>query len=196
MSSSVQKCFESHTSRQLRAALKSRYSFFPVSYRRGEGEALLRLLLHLHRLPPVVILQELLLVQRAGGDRRRLVALAPLRILASQLLLLPGSLLALALLGVQLDVVVEVLVLRHVVLQEGNVHLFNTPLLLPTPSLLPFLEDHAYSAQTTTGIMGRAFPTAAEERIVAEENAAAAVDEKSPLVARRERDGSREPFGM
>ena len=93
--------------------------FFPVSYRRGEGEALLRLLLHLHRLPPVVILQELLLVQRAGGDRRRLVALAPLRILASQLLLLllPGSLLALALLGVQLDVVVEVLVLRHVVLQ-------------------------------------------------------------------------------
>ena len=92
-----------------------------MSYRRGEGEALLRLLLHLHRLPPVVILQELLLVQRAGGDRRRLVALAPLRILASQLLLLlPGSLLALALLGVQLDVVVEVLVLRHVVLQEGE----------------------------------------------------------------------------
>ena len=94
---------------------------FPVSYRRrGEGEALLRLLLHLHRPPPVVILQELLLVQRVGGDRRRLMALAPLWILASQLLLLPGSLLALALLGVQLDVVVEVLVLRHVVLQEGE----------------------------------------------------------------------------
>ena len=91
-----------------------------MSYRRGEGEALLRLLLHLHRSPPVIVLQELLLVQRAGGDRRRLVALAPLRILASQLLLLPGSLLALALLGVQLDVVVEVLVLRHVVLQEGE----------------------------------------------------------------------------
>ena len=93
-----------------------------MSYRRrGEGEALLRLLLHLHRSPPVVILQELLLVQRAGGDRRRLVALAPLWILAPQLLLLlPGSLLALALLGVQLDVVVEVLVLRHVVLQEGE----------------------------------------------------------------------------
>ena len=43
-------------------------------------------------------------------------------------------------------------------------------------------------------MMGRAFLTAVGERIVAEENAAAAVDEKSPRVARRERDGSKEPF--
>ena len=43
-------------------------------------------------------------------------------------------------------------------------------------------------------MMGRAFPTAVEERIVAEENAAAVVDERSPHVARRERDGSKEPF--
>ena len=74
--------------------------------------------------------------------------------------------------------------------------MLNSPLLLAAPSLLPFLEDHTYSAQTTTGMRGRAFPTAVGERIVAEENAAAAVDEKSPLVARRERDGSKEPFGM
>ena len=41
---------------------------------------------------------------------------------------------------------------------------------------------------------GRALRTAVVERIVADENAVAAVDETGHLVARRETDGWKEPF--
>ena len=45
-------------------------------------------------------------------------------------------------------------------------------------------------------MMGTEFQSAVEERIVADENAAIVVDGTGPVVARRERDGSRGPSGV
>ena len=121
--------------------------------------------------------------------------------MALLLVQLPGwRFLALAVLGIQLDVVMKVLVLRHVVLQQKNWHTCTLAAIPLWPSYLLFPANRTDPChclpRTTTTMMGTEFQSAVGERIVADENAAIVVDGTGPVVARRERDGSRGPSSV